>query len=406
MIRHRSVLAAVWVASGHLLCTGGCSIPMESETVVARWTETLPPLREDKRIRYGPPIMGEPAPAVEGAWLCIKVWMARQLSYKERLRHRNVAAVRCNLWGLHFTRGHGHLANLAGERQARCIERLKAGSPVAWDDVDRQVSFRRVVADTQSTVTPHREDLLPVPASGLRVRLMVDGNSLATATTGHRGLAKLALARTLADALRLSPCEAEIQAETGGKWLSLETLAIGKATVEAVVGQLQDKSMRVRGVSLGVPFAQTSLDVKPDPLRSGAECCLRLTVRNVGQGTFYGLAATSSSALTAANGLRFRFGFVPQGTRLTLTRPVRIPADAVEGQSKIRIEFSEYNGQAPDPLLAQLQTTDKAPPASRLDRNSGYSKIPRAKAVDAGNVHVKTRARDRAPRPPDEREVR
>jgi len=365
--------AVVRITLGCALSVAGCSLTMESKEVVARWTEHISPIRERGEVQIGPPVLGPSAPTADEASLCLNVLLERRMSYQVRQRQQDVEAVRCRMLIPQLIEEHGRFSHLSREeRQTRYIEELKAGSSVAFDDVDARVTYWRVVGNVRPIITEHKEDMPPIPAPGLWLRLVVEGNCVATTKTDSQGQARLVLAKTLAEALRLGPFTASVEVESKGKWSSLGTVTVGERSLDTIVRHLQDESMRVRGDPRGVPFARVELKASPDPIRPGETCCLSLTVSNFGQGTFYGLAAESSSAIAAFDGLRFRFGHVEPGMTLTLVQSVRIQSGKDIGPVSVRLEFSEHNGQAPDPLTVKLRTTGGTPLGPYSTRRSHY----------------------------------
>ena len=349
---------------GMAAATGGC----ETREVLDRWTEQKSS-RTDERTRLGPPTLKTPSLLVDSAGPHVIVVLRRFLSYRTLHRQQDVEAVR-----------HGYRAPLLTASRAepatqeRCLARLKAGASLVLDPTDWRGTYEREVRNVRTSTSEGQQELVPVPAQGIEVRLTADGRRVVSGETDPQGRAALTLASTLPEALRLKPCVLIAQAQWSGAWVDLGKVRLGEEEIDKVVRWAQVRSMAIRGPVRGIPFARVQFIALPDPIAPGEACDLRLTVRNIGQGAFCGLVATTSSATALFDGVRFRFGKIPPGEELTLRQPVRVPTSASgAGRIAIRIDWSEYNDQKPDPVPREIVVSHR--------RETGTGKRP----VTVGN---------------------
>lgn len=125
-----------------------------------------------------------------------------------------------------------------------------------------------------------------------------------------------------------------------------------------------------------------------DPIRAGEEAVLTMSLSNNGGGTFYRLAATSSSDFRPLDDREVVFGQIGPGQTITRTLEFKVPKDALTEVNDVRFSFRALNSDIPDPAALRFSVTALPVPrfayAARIDdteKGNGNGKLDRGESV-------------------------
>ncbi len=111
-----------------------------------------------------------------------------------------------------------------------------------------------------------------------------------------------------------------------------------------------------QGTSAKLPKAEVSVKIDADQeiLKAGEKSTISLTVKNVGEGTFYRLRCMTDSEYGYLDGREFLFGKVKPGESITRTVEIELPKDALARTDPTRFVFVEQNGMTPPSFEKQI----------------------------------------------------
>ncbi|HEX5032888.1 MAG TPA: MXAN_5808 family serine peptidase, partial [bacterium] len=135
------------------------------------------------------------------------------------------------------------------------------------------------------------------------------------------------------------------------------------------VSQEEDKKIQDALAGIGVDWSKQDSDGKPEAevtfniissagqvLKAGEEIKLELKVRNVGEGAFHQLIASTESENFMLKNREFIFGKLLPGETRSWTVPIKIPAAALRREDKVTFAFREGNGKVPENFQTILAT--------------------------------------------------
>ncbi|MFO1462588.1 MAG: MXAN_5808 family serine peptidase [bacterium] len=143
----------------------------------------------------------------------------------------------------------------------------------------------------------------------------------------------------------------------------------------ANVANEEDKKIQTALAGVGVDWSLSPAAGKPQAavtfniqssagqvLKAGEEVKLDLQVRNVGQGPFYQLIASTESDNFLLKNREFIFGKLNPGESRSWTVPIKIPAAALRREDKMTFVFREGNGNVPEKFQSMVLTEPMARP--------------------------------------------
>jgi hypothetical protein len=138
------------------------------------------------------------------------------------------------------------------------------------------------------------------------------------------------------------------EAQWNGQWKQLGQAALAEEHIVALIDKFCQDRMQSTGQPAAPPEGQVSA-VCSRPSRAGEWVEVMVTVKNVGKGEFYKLAAQSESDVPRLSGLKLQFGKLLAGESLSLPLRAQLPAGQAAGPMQVRLKWSELNGYTPEP---------------------------------------------------------